>query len=74
MKTLLSTLFLASVVSTTMALAQSGEDPKRMAAVQKCVAEAQKAVPTTSTDHTDPELARRYNVYASCMRNQGFNP
>lgn len=73
MKTLLSTLFLASIV-TTGAFAQSGEDPKRMAAVQRCVAEAQKQVPTTSTDATDPDLNRRYNVYASCMRNQGLNP
>lgn len=74
MKTLLSTLFLASLATTSIAFAQSGDDPKRMAAVKECVTQAQLQIPQTSTDPNDPNMNARFEVYASCMRTKGFTP
>lgn len=67
---LLSVVVLAGSTFVTSAYAQKS---KREQAVATCIAQAQRQIPA-SGDPNDPGFNKRYNVYATCMRQHGQRP
>lgn len=67
---LLSAIALASATMATSAFAQKS---KREKIVADCISKAQAQIPSSGNPN-DPGFNNRYNVYASCMRQQGQRP